>query len=127
MKIFILLIIISISVQAKYHKHKHLEKWYQQKCSKTLNGIQEYRIKGVRIDILTKDYAIEVDFAQKSYEGLGQSLYYSIISNKKPGLILIVENHRIDLKYVLRAKRVCIKYKIALWVYENKKLRRIVK
>jgi hypothetical protein len=63
----------------------------------------------------------EVDFAHKAYEGIGQSLYYSILTKKKPGLILIIENRRLDLKYILRAKTVCRKHKIVLWTIDKNK------
>ena len=117
------LLLLSISLNAKYHKHIHKERWYQIVAAKELSGQMEYQIKGVRVDILTKTHAIEVDFAHKAYESIGQALYYSILTKKTPGIILIVENNKLDLKYILRAKTVCRKYKIKLWIIDkNKKL-----
>ncbi len=45
-----------------------------------------------RVDCLTKSYAIEVDFAKKWAESIGQALYYGIKTSKKPGILIIIEN-----------------------------------
>jgi hypothetical protein len=120
MKTILLLLLLTITLNAKYHKHIHKEKWYQIIANKELHGEMEYQIKGVRVDILTSKYAIEVDFAHKQYEAIGQSLYYSILTKKQAGIILIVENHRLDLKYILRCRTVCRKYNIKLWIIDKK-------
>jgi hypothetical protein len=98
--IFILLI-SGIQVSAK---HLHTEKYYQEIDCKKLNGITEYRIKGVRVDCLTDEYAIEHDFANnKIYEGISQALYYSQLTGKKPALHLI-KTGKNDEVFVQRAK-----------------------
>ena len=45
-----------------------------------------------RVDCLTKDYAIEFDFAKKWAESVGQSLYYSKLTGKSPAVVLILTN-----------------------------------
>lgn len=76
----------------------------------------EWRLDdGTRVDILTKEYAIEVDFADKWYEGVGQALYYSIKTNKKPALVLIIEKDSHE-KYLDRLKMVAEKYGIKIYV-----------
>ena len=57
-----------------------------------------------RVDCLTKDYAIEFDFAHKWAESVGQSLYYAEMTKKKPAVVLILEKWS-DLKYVKRIER----------------------
>ena len=57
-----------------------------------------------RVDCLTKDYAIEFDFAKKWAESIGQSLYYSKMTGKKPAVTLILTNLT-DYKYVKRIER----------------------
>ena len=42
-----------------------------------------------RVDCLTKDYAIEFDFAKKWAESAGQALYYGKMTGKKPAVVLI--------------------------------------
>ncbi len=58
-----------------------------------------------RVDCLTKDYAIEFDFAKKWAESVGQSLYYSEMTKKKPAVALILSNWA-DLRFVKRVERV---------------------
>ena len=69
-----------------------------------------------RVDLVNETYAIEVDWADKYAQGIGQALYYSIVTNLKPGLILLVKNKEKDRKYIYRAQTVCAKYGIRLWV-----------
>jgi len=49
-------------------------------------GAVEHRLHdGTRVDILTATHAIEADWSHKWAEAVGQSLYYSLITGKKPG------------------------------------------
>lgn len=57
-----------------------------------------------RVDCLTKDYAIEFDFAKKWAESIGQSLYYAKMTGKKPAVVLILSQLE-DYKYVKRIER----------------------
>ena len=57
-----------------------------------------------RVDCLAKDYAIEFDFAKKWAEAIGQSLYYSTMTGKKPAIALILTSLT-DYKYVKRIER----------------------
>lgn len=86
-----------------------------------MGGIQEYELNDfTRVDCLTKTHAIEFDFANKVYEGIGQSLYYGIKTRKKTGLVLILENPKKEQKYVNRMKRVARKKGIDCWImYES--------
>ena len=38
------------------------------------------------------EYAIEFDFADKWAEAIAQSLHYALVTGKKAGVVLIVEN-----------------------------------
>ncbi len=57
-----------------------------------------------RVDCLTKDYAIEFDFAKKWAESIGQSLYYAKMTGKKPAVALILTDLE-DYRYVKRVER----------------------
>lgn len=72
---------------------------------------------GTRVDLLTADYAIEVDYAKsgKHFEAVGQALYYAIVTGKKPGIILLVRSEK-DLRFVYRTQAVCARHNIRLWV-----------
>ena len=60
---------------------------------------------GTRCDILTATHAIEVDFAKKWAEAIGQSLNYAMHTGKRPGVALIVLSPS-DNKYVERVRKI---------------------
>jgi len=75
---------------------------------------------GVRCDMLTDDgrFAVEVDWAMKWAEGIGQSLYYAECTNREPALLLLLKKSA-DRKYIDRAMVVCAKYNITVWVFNT--------
>jgi len=50
--------------------------------------IEDVNVTFGRVDILTDEYAIEVDHVYKFHEGIGQVLHYAYETGKKPGLAL---------------------------------------
>lgn len=93
-----------------------LEKDYVNKYCK---GQIEFKLKDdTRVDCLTDDTAYEFDFARKWYESIGQSLYYSYMTNKQAGIYLIVTKPS-DYRYVNRAKVLCEKHNIKLEIIED--------
>ena len=66
-----------------------------------------------RCDCLTPTHAVEVDFGEKWYEALGQSLYYGLQTGKKPGIVLIIEEST-DLKYWLRLNSTILHYELPI-------------
>ena len=66
-----------------------------------------------RVDCLAKDYAIEFDFAKKWAESAGQSLYYSKMTKRPAGVVLILQNIT-DYRYVKRLERLDMGIKIFL-------------
>ena len=67
---FIIIFIITLSI---IYWFVNYEKYYQTKFCNKLNGRIEYRLEDTtRVDCLTDDYAIEVDWAKKwAEEGIG--------------------------------------------------------
>lgn len=100
-KIFIVMCIIcTMPVQAK---HLYLEKDYQCHWCNAKGGQLEYVLPdNARIDCLLPDKAVEVDFAAKWAECIGQALYYGNMTNKIPACLLIMENGAKDNKYLYR-------------------------
>ncbi len=99
-----------------FSAHTHLEKEYQIKWCTLNNGQLEYKLPdSTRIDCLTPDYAIEFDFAPKWAESVGQSLFYANSTNKKPGVVLILENPNKDNKYLNRLQYISKIYNIKIW------------
>ncbi len=79
--------------------HGGEREYVEQYCT----GIPKTLEDGTRVDCLTSHYAIEYDFAYKYHEALGQALHYSRMTNKLPGIVLIVEKTD-DCKYVERIR-----------------------
>jgi hypothetical protein len=97
---------------------KKNERYYQINMCKSLNGEIEVVLEDkTRVDCLTKDYAIEVDWANKWAESIGQSLYYSYMTKKKPAIALIVGKK--DNKYLKRLKLVSDKLEIKIIILEK--------
>ncbi len=57
-----------------------------------------------RVDCLAKDYAIEFDFAKKWAESIGQALYYSKMTGKKPAVAIILTSPT-DYRFVKKIER----------------------
>jgi hypothetical protein len=76
----------------------------------------EVPVKYGRIDLLTDDYAIEVDRLEKFHEAIGQALHYAKETGKKPGIaIFIMEPKQSDTKKLKYIIRLCNYYKIKVW------------
>ena len=116
MKNIIVFIFILITIEAK---HLHKEKFYQNIFCKKLNGVKEYTLDDKsRVDCLTKLFAIEVDFANKWAEAIGQSLYYSYKTKRKAGVLLILEQDK-DKVHLERLKAINKKYDIKIWTIDK--------
>ena len=74
-----------------------------------------------RCDLLSDEYAIEIDWASKPLkwaEAVGQSLYYAELTGRKPAIILLVEDRERDMKNVYKCQTVCARVGIRLFVEE---------
>ena len=97
-----------------YAKHEHNEAWYQQQWCADHGGKAEVTLPdGTRADCMTETNAIEFDFGDKWAEAIGQSLYYAFQTNKKAGIVLILENAK-DRRYWLRLNSVIQHYNLPI-------------
>ncbi len=80
----------------------HPEKWYQMQWCQEIYGQPEVILPDrTRCDCLTEHYAVEVEFADKWAEAVGQSLNYALESHRQAGIVLILESPK-DRKYLMR-------------------------
>lgn len=85
-----------------YGKHKFKEKEYQKVWCDKAGGVMEHVVSGgSRVDCLTDTHAVEVEFAPKWKESVGQALYYGKKTKRTPGILLILES-KADNKYLGR-------------------------
>lgn len=90
------------------------EAYYQVIAAKKYNGQTEVILPdGTRCDIVTETHAIEVDFADKWAEAIGQSLNYSFQLNKKAGILLILEKPD-DERHLIRVESIIKHFKLKI-------------
>ena len=68
---------------------------------------------GTRCDILTDTHAIEVDFADKWSEAIGQSLNYATQTGKKAGIVLVLKDRGVE-KHLERLREMARRYSMAI-------------
>ena len=66
-----------------------------------IGGHREFSFDGGRVDLVLDSLAIEIEWAKNWQESIGQSLWYSLNTNRKPAIILLM-NDESDYKYFLR-------------------------
>lgn len=119
--LFLLLFMIATDIHNNQCTGAHLypEKTYQTVWCEQQGGQAEVSLYDrTRVDCVLPEYAIEFDFANKWSEAIGQSLYYSYITKKKAGIVLIIENKARDLKYLNRLSKVADLHGITVWTIE---------
>lgn len=116
-KILLILALLFISLICQAQLLKQKEVYYEGLFSKVINGTTQVVLKDLsRVDIVTDTFAIEIDFADKWAESVGQSLYYAHMLDRKPGVLLIV-NGNAEERYVLRLLKVAEKEDITVWLW----------
>lgn len=91
------------------------ERAYQTQWCAKKGGVTEFTLPDrTRVDCVTDEYAVEVDFAIKWAEAVGQALYYSVRTEKKPGILLIMEQES-DARYLDRLRAVTDRLGITVW------------
>ena len=119
-KHIVLTIIIAAVLFLGCSEKKHNEKYYQTQLCNELDGLMEQSLLDrTRVDCLTGEYAIEVDFAKKWAEGVGQSLYYAAMTEKKPAVGLIVRDTDKDKRSIKRLEILAEKYAIKIFIIKR--------
>lgn len=96
------------------------ESFYQEQYAKKLGGRTEVTMPdGTRCDILTDTHAIEVDFADKWAEAIGQSLNYAMQTGKKAGIVLVLLD-RGDEKHLERLREMTRHYSMDIEFFPHR-------
>lgn len=66
-----------------------------------IGGEREVVVEGGRIDLLNDSVAYEVEWAPNWKEAVGQSLWYGLQTNRKPGIILLIRSQS-EYKYLIQ-------------------------
>jgi hypothetical protein len=76
----------------------------------------EVPVKYGRVDLLSSDYAIEVDSPENFHEAIGQALHYAKETGKKPAVaFFIADRKRGDEEKLKYVTWLCNTYKIKVW------------
>ena len=95
-------------------RHAAPERYYQQQWCSEHHGRAEVTLPDrTRCDCLTATHAVEVDFAPKWTEAIGQSLYYALQTGRRAGIVLIIEREQ-DRKCWIRLNSVIMHYKLPI-------------
>ena len=85
------------------------EAWHAEQAQAMYGGELEVRLKdGTRVDLLTETHAYEVEHSSNWKEAIGQALHYALLTDRKAGIILVMEKPKADahlqsLKAVIEA------------------------
>jgi hypothetical protein len=79
----------------------HSEAWYSELVAVQFKGQKEVRVARGRADVVTATHAIEVEFASKWKESIGQALWYAFQLNKEAGIVLVMEDEARDAPHAI--------------------------
>ena len=115
-KILVMFLLMLISLTS--YSQKKREVYYQTKFADIMKGQMEVVLfDGTRADIVTDTFVIEVDFSEKWAESIGQSLYYAEMTNRKAGVLLVV-NGNLDERFIRRLMTVAVRKDITVWLMD---------
>jgi hypothetical protein len=97
------------------------ERDYQRRFCHEIGGMMEVRLADrSRVDCLSDEYAVEVEFGRKWAEGAGQALYYAEMTKRRPAVALILGKSRRDRRYLERLDLLAGRYGIRIFTIERK-------
>lgn len=109
----------AIAAAAESGKHAHPQRWYQEKWCREHGGTVDVVLPDkTRSGCVTDTHAVAFEFASDWAKALGHALYYSLQSGKKPGVVLIVEDEKQDLRYWLRLNTTILHFKLPVETWE---------
>lgn len=119
MKKFLLILSMLLIATGLFSQERQRESYYQTKFAEVVNGETEVVLSDrTRVDIVTDTHVIEVDFAEKWAESIGQSLHYEgMLNNKKAGVLLVIEGKE-EERFIDRLVGVAAKHNIDVWVWD---------
>jgi len=113
--LLVFLVLCSTSLGDERHEVERIAEKYNLRYEVTLSD-------RTRVDLVSMHYAIEVDWAAKWAEAIGQSLFYAEMTGRKPGIVLIRKSDMTLLtfnRYATRCLLVCRKYNIRCWTSDE--------
>jgi hypothetical protein len=117
MKRLLLLFLLLVSIPS-LSQTRQPEKYYQMEFADLMDGWTEVTLSdNTRVDVMTTTHSIEVDFAEKWAESIGQALHYEGMTGKQAGVLLIVKGKE-ENRFVKRLVTVAAKHGIDVWIWD---------
>lgn len=83
-----------------------------------MGGVAEYVLPDrSRVDILTPLLAIEVDWVKKWPEAIGQAVFYGIVTERQPAVLLLLRGKPSEQRYLDRARLASDRLGIAVFTW----------
>ncbi len=106
-----------LALCANAHAQSYSESdWHMAFNSKVTRGKVEVQHPTGRIDILTDDYAIEVDHVRNYLAGIKQALQYAAAMKRKPGLALFMDGAEDTAQALDAARKLCAESDVRFWL-----------
>lgn len=90
--------------------------WHMAFNGKVTRGKVEVQYPTGRIDILTAEYAIEVDHVRNYRAGIKQALQYAAAAKRKPGLALFMDGKDDTAQALYAARKLCAESDVRFWL-----------
>jgi len=117
-----LVLMVVASAATAFAGRVHLEAWYADALAAELGARTEVRMRnGTRCDVLADRHSIEVEFAGKWCEAIGQALCYSSQTGKAGAVAVILESSS-DEKFLTRLREVIAWHRLPIAVIVMKPL-----
>ncbi|MCP4984776.1 MAG: hypothetical protein GY928_01555 [Colwellia sp.] len=122
--LLLILLIAAVLAQPTLAKSPQGNKWHEADfVDAHCEGEVEFVLADrTRVDCLTNTHAIEYDWGKKWAESLGQALFYSAMTGKKAGIVLIV-NPKTKDRYLKRLNKAISDNNLAVdvWTIKQRK------
>jgi hypothetical protein len=100
-KITLLIFFLSIFTHVSGQTDNWHESDYSDYIQQLIGGEREHSVESGRVDLVTEEYAFEIEWANKWKQSIGQSIWYGLQTYKKPGIILLLRSKE-DYKYFIQ-------------------------
>ncbi len=113
---YLIFFMLVIPVSCFATSYQPLEEYQAEWCAKNGGKVQHIpEDDSGNLACIKDQYIIYLEYAGKWKEAVGQALYYSVITGKKPGIAAIVTNSTEDTKNLKNIRLVADKYHIRVW------------
>ena len=114
---WLLILVVFFCMSSRVAAQSYSESdWQTAFNSKVACGRMEVQYPTGRIDILTDEYAIEVDHVRNYLAGIKQALQYAAAAKRNPGLALFLDGSEDTVQALDAARKLCTESDVRFWL-----------